>query len=139
MEVERHACDVIRTHSKEEMESSCASPLSVRKPENIEAARKRETNASDPLAAPEAAGMRETNAPCPKEVAKSMGARETNVPKERSAAIRRDGEPLTSAAKRRRQKEAAADRHQAAAGERPASPVREGTGPVPLPDTDSGR
>ncbi len=34
-----------------------------------------------------------------------MGAQETNVPKERSAAVRRDGEPLTSAAKKRRQKE----------------------------------
>jgi hypothetical protein len=121
------------------MESSCASALPARELENIGAAREGETNASESLAAPEAAGRRETNEPCPMETAKSMGARETNVPKERSAAIRRDGEPLASAAKKRRQKEAAADEHQAAAGERPPSPVREGTGPVPLSATDPGR
>jgi hypothetical protein len=50
------------------------------------------------------------------ETAESTGAQETNVPEERSAAVRRDSEPLTSAAMERRQKEAAADRHQAAAG-----------------------
>ncbi len=114
--VERHACNVIGMCRKGEMESSCASALPVREPENIEIARERETNASDPLAAPEVAGRRETNAPCPKGTAKSMGAQETYVPKERSAAVRRDGEPLTSAVKKQRQKEAAAKRHQAAAG-----------------------
>ena len=62
--VERHSRNVIRTCSKGEMESSCASALPVREPENIEAARKREINASDPLAAPEVAGKWETNAPC---------------------------------------------------------------------------
>jgi hypothetical protein len=95
--VERHACTLIRTCSKGEMESSCASALPVRELENIEA--------FHPLAAPEIARKRETNTPCPKGIAKSMGARETNMPKERSAAVRRDGEPLTSAAKKRRQKE----------------------------------
>jgi hypothetical protein len=115
-EEERDACNLIGKCSNGEKESSCASTLPVRDPENIEAARRRETNASDPLAAPEAAGRRETNAPCPKETAKSTGAWETNVPEERSATVRRDGEPLASAAKKRRQKEAAADRHQAAAG-----------------------
>ncbi len=69
--------------------------------------------------------------------AKSTGAQETNVLEERSAAMRRDGEPLTNAAMERRQKEAAADRHQAAAGE--PSSVREGIGPVPLSATDPGR
>ncbi len=112
--MKRHACNVIGTCSKGEMESSCASALPVREPENTEAARERETNASGPLAAPEVAGKRETNAPYPMETAKSMGARETNVQKETFAAVRRDGEPLTSAAKKRRQKEAAADEHQAA-------------------------
>jgi hypothetical protein len=115
--VKRHVCNVIRTCSKGEMESSCASALPVRKPENIEAARERETNASEPLAAPEVAGKRKTNAPCPLETAKSMGARETNMSKERSAAVRRDEEPLTSAVKKGGRKEAAADEHQAAAGE----------------------
>ncbi len=72
------------------------------------------------------------------ETAESTGAQETNVPEERSATVRRDGEPLTSAAMERRQEEAAADRHQAAAGERPPSSVREGIGPVPLSATDPG-
>ncbi len=69
----------------------------------------RETNASSRLAAPEATGRRETKGPCPMDTAESTGARETTVPEERSAAVRRDGEPLTSAAKRRRQTEAEAD------------------------------
>ncbi len=120
--MKRHACNVIRTCSKGEMESSCGSALPARGPENIEAARKRETNAFEPLAAPEIAGERETNAPCPMETAKGIGARETNVPKERSAAVRRDGEPLTSAAKKRRQKEAAADKHQRLRGSSPLHP-----------------
>jgi hypothetical protein len=61
------------------------------------------------------------------ETAKSVGAQETTVPEERSAAVRRDGEPLTSAAKRRRQTETetAAEGPQTDAGERPPSPVRE--------------
>ena len=102
-------------------------------------ARERETNASGQLSAPEAAGRRETKEPCPMETAESTGAQETNVPEERYAAVRRDGEPLTSAAMERGQEEAAADRHQAAAGERTPSSVREGIGPVPLSATDPGR
>jgi hypothetical protein len=47
----------------------------------------------------------------------SMGAREINVPERETAAMRRDGEPLSNAAEERRQKEAAADRHQSAAAE----------------------
>jgi hypothetical protein len=102
-------------------------------------ARERETNASGQLTAPEAAGRRETKEPCPMETAKSMGAREINVPEKETAAVRRDGEPLAGAAMKRRQEEAAADRHQAAAGERPPSSVREGIRPVPLSATDPGR
>jgi hypothetical protein len=120
------------------MESSCAGAPPARKLENIKAAgkaRERETNASDLLVAPLATGRQETNAPCLKETAKSMGARETNVPEERSAAVRRVGEPLTSAAKKRRQKEAAADRHQAAAGERSPPSVGVDTRFVPLSAT----
>ena len=75
-------------------------------------ARERETNASGQLTAPEAAGRRETKELCPMGTAESTGAQETNVPEERSAAMRRDGEPLTNAAMERRQKEAAADEHQ---------------------------
>jgi hypothetical protein len=101
----RHACNVIRTCSNAKMERSCASAPPPREPENIEAAgeaKEGETNASDPLAALEVAG-----------------AQETNVPEERSAAVRRDGEPQTSAAKKWWQKEAAADGHRAATGEQP--------------------
>jgi hypothetical protein len=103
-----------------------------------EKAGEREANASGQLTTPEVAGRRETKEPCPMETAESTGAQETNVPEERSAAVRRDGEPLASAATERRQEEAAADRHQAAAGERPPSSLREGIGPVPLPATDPG-
>jgi hypothetical protein len=123
------------------MESSCASAPPAREPENIEAAgkpRERETNASDPLTVLKARKVRETNVPCPRET-ESMRAREINVPEKETAAVRRDGKPLASAAVERRQKEAAADRHQAAAGERPPSSAREGTGPVPLSATDPGR
>jgi hypothetical protein len=123
------------------MESSCASAPLAREPENIEAAgkaRERETNASDPLTVTKARKGRETNVPCPRET-ESMGAREINVPEKETAAVRRDGEPLASAAMNRRQEEAAADRHQAAAWDRPPSSVREGIGPKPLSATDPGR
>ncbi len=92
----------------------------------------RETNASSRLAAPEASGRRESKEPCPMDTAESTGARETTMPEERSAAVRRDGEPLTSMAKRRRQTETEADaeRPQTDAGERPPSPVREDEEPL---------
>ncbi len=139
--MQRHACSVIGTLQYRRMESSSASAPPAREPENIEAvgkARERETKASDPLTVPKARKGRETNVPCPRET-ESMGTREINVPEKETAAVRRDGEPLASAAMERRQKEAAADRHQAAAGERPPSSVREGIGPVRLSATDPGR
>ena len=80
-----------------------ASP--TKRAERVVAAKKageRETNTFGQLTAPEAAGRRETKEPCPMETAKSTGAQETNVPEERSAAMRRDGEPLTHAAMERR-------------------------------------
>jgi hypothetical protein len=122
---------VIGTRQYREMESSCASALPAREPENVEAAgkaRERETNASDPLTVPKVRQGRETNVPCPRET-DSRGAWEINVPEKETAAVRRDKEPLACAAMERRQKEAAADRHQAAAGERPPSSAREGIGP----------
>ena len=67
--------------------------------------RERETSASGQLTAPEAAGRRETKEPCPMETAESTGARDINVPGKETATVRRDGEPLTNAAKRRRQTE----------------------------------
>ncbi len=102
----------------------------------------RETNASNQLTAPEATGRRETKEPCPMDAAESTGARETTVLEERSAALRRDGEPLTSVAKRRRQTEAEADaeRPQTDAGERPPSPVREDEEePPPLAEDPAGQ
>ncbi len=99
-------------------------------------ARERETNASDLLTAPEARKGRETNAPCPRETAQSMGAWEINMPERETAAVRRDGELLTSEVPERWQKEAAADRHQAAAGERPPLSVGEETRFVPPSATD---
>ncbi len=87
----------------------------------------RETNASNRLTVPEAPERRETKELCPMDTAESTGARETTVPEERSAAVRRDGEPLTSEAKRRRQTESetGAEVSQMDAGERPPSPTRE--------------
>ena len=87
----------------------------------------RETNASNRLTAPEASERRETKELCPMDTTESTGARETTVPEERSAAVRRDGEPLTSEAKRRRQieSETGAEVSQMDAGERPPSPTRE--------------
>jgi hypothetical protein len=58
----------------------------------------------------------------------SMGGWETNM-LERETAAMRDNEPLTSATQERRQEEAAAKQHQAAAGEQPLPLVMEGTEP----------
>ena len=70
----------------------------------------------------------------------STGARETTVPEERSAAVRRDGEPLTNLAKRRRQTETDAEEPQTDAGERPPSPVREDEEePPPLAEDPAGQ
>jgi hypothetical protein len=96
------------------MESSCASALLARVPKNEAAGRvkERETNAYDPLPALEAREGRETNAPCQRETGKSMGAWETNMSEKETAAVRRGGEPLTSAVQERPQEETAAGEHQ---------------------------
>jgi hypothetical protein len=76
------------------------------------------------------------------DTAESMGARETTVPEERSAAVRRDGEPLTSEAKRRRQTESetGTEVSQMDAGERPPSPTREDEEePPPLGEDPAGQ
>ncbi|MFO0005659.1 MAG: hypothetical protein ACK559_31485, partial [bacterium] len=59
--------------------------------------------------------MRETNVPCPRET-ESMRAREINVPEKETAAVRRDGESLTSTVQEWRQEEPAAEQHQARQG-----------------------
>jgi hypothetical protein len=117
---QRHACSVIGTRQYGGMDDSSMNASPANGTERVEAADKageRETNTSKRLTAPEAAGRRETKEPCPMETAESMGAWETNMPEERSTAVRRDGEPLANAAKRRRQKETVAEEHQAATGE----------------------
>jgi hypothetical protein len=121
---------MIGTQQYRRMESNSANVPTTKGSTDVETAgktRERETNASSQLTAPEATGRRETKEPCPMETAESLGARETTVPEERSAAVRRDGEPLTSAAKRRRQTKTETDAEglQTEAGERPPSPVRE--------------
>jgi hypothetical protein len=76
------------------------------------------------------------------DTAESTGVRETTVPEERSAAMRRDGEPLTSMAKRRRQTKTETDtgRLQTDAGEQPPSPVREDEEePPPLREDPAGQ
>jgi hypothetical protein len=110
-----------------EMESSSASAPLAREPVNIEAAGRiaeRETNASDPLMALEVRRERATNEPCPREMSMSKGAWETNMPERETAAVRRDGELLTSAVQERRQEETAAEKHQVSAGEPASSPGR---------------
>jgi hypothetical protein len=131
---QRHACSVIGTQQYGGMENSSMNASPAKGTERIVAAEKageRETNASGQLMAPEAAGRRETKELCPMETARSTRAQETNVPEERSAAVRRDGEPLANAAKRRRQREAVTDEQQVATGEQPSSPVREELEAVP--------
>ena len=76
------------------------------------------------------------------ETAESTGARDINVPEKETAAVRRDGEPLTNAAKRRRQTESETDAEepQTDAGERPPSLVREDEEePPPLAEDPAGQ
>jgi len=104
-------------------------------------ARERETSASGQLTAPEAAGRRETKEPCPMETAESTG-HGTSTCRRRRLPPRRDGEPLTNAAKRRRQTESETDAEepQTDAGERPPSPVREDEEePPPLAEDPAGQ
>ncbi len=76
--VQRHACSVIGTQQYGRMENSSTSASPAKGSESVGAAgkaEKRETNASEPLMAPEAAGRRETKEPCSVETAKSTGTR----------------------------------------------------------------
>jgi hypothetical protein len=103
---------VVGTQQYREMENDSVNILKGEEPRDIVAAGENgewETNASNRLTAPEASERRETKELCPMDTAESTRARETTVPEERSAAVRRDGEPLTSEAKRRRQTESETD------------------------------
>ena len=127
------------------MENDSANILKGEEPRDIVAAGENgewETNASSRLTAPEASERRETKELCPMDTAESTRARETTVPEERSAAVRRDGEPLTSEAKRRRQAESETDTEapRMDAGERPPSPTREDEEePPPLGEDPAGQ
>ena len=99
---------MVGTQQIKEMENDSANILKDEGPRDIEAAGEDgewDTNTSNRLTAPEASERRETKELCPMDMAGSTGAREIIVLEERSAAVRRDGEPLTSKAKRRRQTE----------------------------------
>ncbi len=90
------------------MENDSANILKGEEPRDVAAVGEngeRETNAPNQFKAPRAVEERETNVTCQGKTAESTRTRETTVPEERSAAMRRDGEPLTSEAKRRRQTE----------------------------------
>jgi hypothetical protein len=79
---------------------------------------------------------------CQGKTAESTGARDINVPEKETAAVRRDGEPLMNAAKRRRQTESETDAEdpQTDAGERPPSLVREDEEePPPLAEDPAGQ
>ncbi len=126
------------------MENDSTNILKGEEPRDIVAAgenRERETNAPNQFRAPRAVEERETNVTCQGKTAENAGAREINVPEERSAAVRRDGEPLTSEAKRRRQTEPETDTEapRTDAGERPPSPAREDEEePPPLGEDPAG-
>jgi hypothetical protein len=127
------------------MENDSTNILKGEEPRDIVAAgenEERETNASSRLTAPEASERRETKELCPMDTAESTRARETTVPEERSAAVRRDGEPLTSEAKRRQQTELETDAEapRMDAGERPPLPTREDEEePPPLGEDPAGQ
>jgi hypothetical protein len=127
------------------MENDSTNILKGEEPRDIVAAGEngeRETNASNQFKAPRAVEEREANVTCQGKTAENTGTRETTVPEERSAAVRRDGEPLMNAAKRRRQTESETDAEASRmdAGERPPSPTREDEEePPPLVEDPAGQ
>jgi hypothetical protein len=136
---------VVGAQQFKEMENDSVNILKGEEPRDIEAAGEDgewDTNASNRLTAPEASERRETKELCPMDMAGSTGAREIIVLEERSAAVRRDGEPLTSKAKRRRRtkSETDAETPRMDAGERPPSPTKEGEEePPPLGEDPAGQ
>ncbi len=103
---------MVGTQQYRKIKNDSANILKGKEPRDIAAAGEsgeRETNASSRLTVPEVSERRETKELCPMDTTESTRARETTVPEERSAAVRRDGEPLTNEAKRRRQTESETD------------------------------
>ncbi len=85
----------------------------------------RETNPPNQFKAPRAVEERETNVTCQGETAENTGAREINVPEKETAAVRRDGGPLTIADQQLRKKGVQRP------ADHPAEPRREGARKTP--------
>ncbi|MFN9910762.1 MAG: hypothetical protein ACK56F_32425, partial [bacterium] len=95
------------------MENDSANILKGEEPRGIVAvgeSGKREANASNQLTAPRAVEERETNVTCQGKTAESTGAQDINVPEKETAAVRRDGGPLTIADQQLRKGDPAASR-----------------------------
>jgi hypothetical protein len=112
------------------MESNRANIQPSKGSADVEAAgkpRERETNTPSLFKAPRTAEEREANAPCLRETAENTGTRETNVSEKESAAVRRDGDPLTIAGQQLRQ--------EASAVSRPPSQARKEAATEAVPQT----
>ncbi len=95
------------------MENDSTNILKSEKPRDIVAAGEsgeRETNAPNQFEAPRAAEERETNVFCRGKTAENGGTRETNMSERETAAVRRDGGPLTIADQQRWREDLAASR-----------------------------
>ena len=95
------------------MENDSNNILKGEEPKDIVAAREsreRETNAPNQFRAPRAVEERETNVTCQGKTAENTGARDINVPEKETAAVRRDGGPLTIADQQLRKGDSAASR-----------------------------
>ncbi len=95
------------------MENDSNNILKGEEPKDIVVAREsgeRETNVPNQFRAPRAVEERETNATCQGKTAENTGAWEINVPEKETAAVRRDGDPLTIADQQLRKGDSAASR-----------------------------
>ncbi len=112
------------------MENDSANILKSKEPRDIVTAGEsgeRETNAPNQFKAPRAVEERETNVTCRGKTAEDTGAREINVSEKKTAAVRRDGGPLTIADPQLRKGNSAASR--------PPSRTQKGAGAEAAPRT----
>ncbi len=112
------------------MENDSTNILKGKEPRDIVAtgeSGERETNAPNQFKAPRAVEVRETNVTCQRKTAENTGAWEINVPEKGTAAVRRDGGPLTIADQQLRKGDSAASR--------PPSRTQEGAGAEAAPRT----
>ncbi|MFN9910066.1 MAG: hypothetical protein ACK56F_28785 [bacterium] len=104
---------MVGTRQYRKMENDSNNILKGEEPKDIVVAgesRERETNAPNQFMAPRAVEERETNVTCQGKTAENTGAREINVPEKETAAVRRDGGPLTIADQQLRKGDPAASR-----------------------------